>query len=91
MCFQVVNGIIQLNLYVDEVITLTTVTTGNKGHHPAPPPAKEFPLPYMEDFESRNTYLWFGELLLIHIHSFMSSKQQCVGVYRKGDNRQQTF
>lgn len=49
---QVINGSFVLDLDVDVVVTLTTLNIGNKGSHPVPPPAKEFPLPYMEDFES---------------------------------------
>ena len=50
---QVTNGEFTLDLDVDVVITLTTVTTGNKGSHPPPPPVKDFPLPYMDNFESK--------------------------------------
>ncbi|XP_052772660.1 galactocerebrosidase-like [Mya arenaria] len=51
---QVVNGRVKLSLNPDEVVTLTTVTTGNHGNYPAPPPSKDFPLPYTEDFERYN-------------------------------------
>ncbi|WAR21710.1 GALC-like protein [Mya arenaria] len=50
----VVNGRVKLSLNPDEVVTLTTVTTGNHGNYPAPPPSKDFPLPYTEDFERYN-------------------------------------
>ncbi|XP_052227631.1 galactocerebrosidase-like [Dreissena polymorpha] len=49
---KVVDGRVKLQLNVDELVTLTTVTTGNKGSHPDPPPDTEFPLPYKEDFEN---------------------------------------
>lgn len=48
---KVVNGSIYLTLNVDEVITLTTLDKGFKGHHPDPPPAKPFPLPFSENFD----------------------------------------
>lgn len=47
-------------LDVDIVITLTTLASGNKGSYPSPPPAEEFPLPYMEDFERKLTYIQYG-------------------------------
>jgi hypothetical protein len=49
---QVIDGEFTLDLDIDAVITLTTLNTGNKGSHPSPPPVKDFPLPYMENFES---------------------------------------
>ncbi|KAJ8298792.1 hypothetical protein KUTeg_022852, partial [Tegillarca granosa] len=49
---QVVNGQITLSLGLDEVYTLTTLTIGQKGSYPLPPPQKPFPLPYTEDFEN---------------------------------------
>ncbi|XP_046334225.2 galactocerebrosidase-like isoform X1 [Haliotis rufescens] len=48
---KVTNGQVTLNVGVDEVWTLTTVSTGNKGSYPPPPPTKTFPLPYQDDFE----------------------------------------
>ncbi|XP_005089504.1 galactocerebrosidase isoform X2 [Aplysia californica] len=51
-----VNGKAQLSLGLDEVITLTTMTTGQKGVYPEPPPSQPFPLPYTEDFESYSLY-----------------------------------
>ncbi|ESO82898.1 hypothetical protein LOTGIDRAFT_92651, partial [Lottia gigantea] len=48
---QVVNNVISLKLDVDEIWTLTTITTGCKGQHPIPPPSKPFPLPYFDNFD----------------------------------------
>ncbi|XP_052070764.1 galactocerebrosidase-like isoform X5 [Mytilus californianus] len=48
------DGKINLNPYPDMVITLTTLTTGQKGSHPEPPPDKPFPFPYTENFEEYN-------------------------------------
>ena len=52
-CFQVIGGIVNLNLGLDEVITLTTLNTGSKGQYPDPPPKEPFPLPYTDDFECK--------------------------------------
>ncbi|XP_046334145.2 galactocerebrosidase-like [Haliotis rufescens] len=49
---QTVDGQLNLALGVNEMYTLTTLTSGNKGAYTQPPPSKPFPLPYMEDFES---------------------------------------
>ena len=49
---QPVGGEFTLQLGVDELYTLTTVSTGQKGAYPQPPPSKPFPLPYFDDFES---------------------------------------
>ncbi|GFR87702.1 galactocerebrosidase [Elysia marginata] len=45
------NGQATLYLGLDEVFTLTTITTGNKGSYPRPPGPKPFPLPYSDNFE----------------------------------------
>ncbi|XP_071090451.1 galactocerebrosidase-like [Haliotis cracherodii] len=50
---KVVDGVLNLDLQPDQVYTFTTLNTGHKGSFPdAPPPAKPFPLPYTDDFES---------------------------------------
>ncbi|KAL4231126.1 hypothetical protein ACF0H5_008709 [Mactra antiquata] len=55
---EVINGEFNLDLDVDVVITLTTVANKNNKSYPSPPPpAKEFPLPYNEDFENRSQVL----------------------------------
>ncbi|CAG5133965.1 unnamed protein product, partial [Candidula unifasciata] len=48
---EVVNGSVQLSLGLDEMYTLTTVSTGLKGSYPPPPESRPFPLPYSDDFE----------------------------------------
>lgn len=50
---QVSNGFFTLNLDVDEVYTITTVTSGNKGLHPDPPASAPFPNNYSDDFKVR--------------------------------------
>ncbi|KAK7508505.1 hypothetical protein BaRGS_00000071 [Batillaria attramentaria] len=46
-------GMATLALDVDEVYTLTTLTTGRKGGpETPPPPSQPFPLPYSDDFEN---------------------------------------
>ena len=49
--FQFKDGKAQLKLGLDEVWTLTTVKTGQKGMYADPPASKPFPLPYTDDFE----------------------------------------
>ncbi|KAK1158812.1 galactocerebrosidase isoform X2 [Acipenser oxyrinchus oxyrinchus] len=48
------DGSFTLNLNVDEVYTLTTITTGKKGSYPKPPDSKPFPKKYLDDFNVRN-------------------------------------
>ncbi|XP_046548389.1 galactocerebrosidase-like [Haliotis rubra] len=48
---KVTNGKVTFSVGVDEVWTLTTVTTGNKGSYPPPPQSKGFPLPYLDEFD----------------------------------------
>ncbi|XP_023681126.1 galactocerebrosidase isoform X2 [Paramormyrops kingsleyae] len=51
---QLVDGSFTLDLDVDEVYTLTTITTGQKGVYPPPPPTAPFPKVYKDDFKVRN-------------------------------------
>ncbi|XP_028294488.1 galactocerebrosidase isoform X2 [Gouania willdenowi] len=51
---KVTNGSVSLKLAVDEVYTLTTITTGTKGSYPAPPPSARFPKTYSDNFNVRN-------------------------------------
>ncbi|XP_046548297.1 galactocerebrosidase-like [Haliotis rubra] len=53
---QVIDGKINMNLDVNQVYTLTTLTTGGKGSYPPPPSSKPFPLPYMDDFNGYREY-----------------------------------
>ncbi|XP_053553556.1 galactocerebrosidase isoform X1 [Bombina bombina] len=48
------NGSFTLELGVDEVYTLTTITTGQKGSYPDPPQSQPFPRKYKDDFNVRN-------------------------------------
>ncbi|KAG9344724.1 hypothetical protein JZ751_010411 [Albula glossodonta] len=48
------DGTFTLALEPDEVYTLTTITTGQKGSHPAPPASAPFPRSYKDDFNVRN-------------------------------------
>ena len=47
---QFVNGQAKLDLGVDEVYTLTTLSTGQKGAHPKPPAPMKFPQVIADDF-----------------------------------------
>ncbi|XP_076834877.1 galactocerebrosidase [Brachyhypopomus gauderio] len=47
---KVSNGSFTLDLDVDEVYTVTTITTGLKGSYPEPPPSAPFPKTYKDDF-----------------------------------------
>ena len=55
-----IGGIVNLNLGLDEVITLTTLNTGSKGQYPDPPPKEPFPLPYTDDFECKSFKLFLS-------------------------------
>ncbi|XP_059159371.1 galactocerebrosidase-like isoform X2 [Physella acuta] len=47
----VVDGAVSLTVGVDEIYSLTTLSTGYHGKHPDPPESAPFPLPFVEDFE----------------------------------------
>ncbi|KAJ7345082.1 hypothetical protein JRQ81_001032 [Phrynocephalus forsythii] len=47
-------GVVTLNLGLDEVYTLTTLTTGHKGSLAEPPPSHPFPSNYKDDFNIRD-------------------------------------
>ena len=49
--FQFTDGKAQLSLGVDEIYTLSTITTGNKGAHPNPPQSSPFPQVVSDMFE----------------------------------------
>ena len=54
---QVNKGTVSLNLGLDQIYTLTTITDrGSKGTHPTPPISKPFPLPYSDDYESNRIF-----------------------------------
>lgn len=48
------DGSFSLNLAEDEVYTLTTIRTGQKGTFPEPPPSARFPKAYKDNFDIRN-------------------------------------
>ncbi|XP_056666565.1 galactocerebrosidase-like isoform X2 [Monodelphis domestica] len=47
---QITDGTVTLQLGLDEVYTLTTITTGHKGWHPTPPESQPFPIKFKDDF-----------------------------------------
>uniref|UniRef100_A0A8D3DL53 Galactocerebrosidase n=1 Tax=Scophthalmus maximus TaxID=52904 RepID=A0A8D3DL53_SCOMX len=51
---ELLDGSFTLNLAEDEVYTLTTITTGQKGSYPEPPASARFPKVYKDDFSVRN-------------------------------------
>ncbi|KAM4690299.1 galactocerebrosidase isoform 1-T1 [Rhinophrynus dorsalis] len=51
---QIQNSSFTLELGVDEVYTITTLTTGQKGAFPEPPKSQPFPRKYKDDFNVRN-------------------------------------
>lgn len=51
---KVFDGFFTLSLGVDEVYTLTTITSGQKGHYTDPPSSVPFPKKYLDDFNVRN-------------------------------------
>ncbi|XP_051724527.1 galactocerebrosidase [Ctenopharyngodon idella] len=48
---KVIKGYFSLEIDVDEVYTFTTVTNGQKGSYPDPPPSAHFPKTYKDDFD----------------------------------------
>ncbi|XP_075048571.1 galactocerebrosidase isoform X2 [Mixophyes fleayi] len=48
------SGSFTLELGVDEIYTLTTLKTGQKGSYPDPPKSQPFPVKYKDDFNIRN-------------------------------------
>lgn len=51
----VVAGKVTIALEVDSIYTLTTLTTGNKGTFPAPPPPAVFPAVHVDNFDACKT------------------------------------
>ncbi|KAK5856924.1 hypothetical protein PBY51_010203 [Eleginops maclovinus] len=51
---KLVDGSFTLSLAEDEVYTLTTVTSGQKGSYPGSPPSAHFPKQYKDNFDVRN-------------------------------------
>lgn len=49
---EVVDGSVTVDISVGDLVTLTTLTTGNKGAHPAPPSPAPFPLPWSDSFDA---------------------------------------
>ncbi|XP_041070917.1 galactocerebrosidase isoform X2 [Carcharodon carcharias] len=47
---KLVNGSFSLQLKLDEICTITTISTGNRGSFPKPPASKSFPKQYKDDF-----------------------------------------
>ncbi|XP_072424371.1 galactocerebrosidase isoform X2 [Chiloscyllium punctatum] len=45
-----INGSFQLQLELDEIFTITTISTGNRGSFPEPPPSTSFPKVYKDNF-----------------------------------------
>jgi hypothetical protein len=47
----VVDGVFQLSLNVNSIVTITSMlNVGSHGVHPSPPDPEPFPLPYADDF-----------------------------------------
>ncbi|XP_044520922.1 galactocerebrosidase-like [Gracilinanus agilis] len=53
---KVIEGIVTLQLGIDELYTLTTLTTGQKGSHPTPPESRPFPSTFEDNFDVGNPY-----------------------------------
>ncbi|XP_043553098.1 galactocerebrosidase isoform X3 [Chiloscyllium plagiosum] len=45
-----INGSFSLQLELDEIFTITTISTGNRGSFPEPPPSTSFPRVYKDNF-----------------------------------------
>ncbi|GFN82408.1 galactocerebrosidase [Plakobranchus ocellatus] len=46
-----INGAANVFIDLNQIITLTTLNTGNKGSHPPPPQHVAFPLPFSDNYE----------------------------------------
>uniref|UniRef100_A0AAY4AZB8 Galactocerebrosidase n=1 Tax=Denticeps clupeoides TaxID=299321 RepID=A0AAY4AZB8_9TELE len=53
---KVTEGFFTLSIGVDEVYTLTSVTTGQKGTYPDPPSSTPFPKSYYDDFDESPSF-----------------------------------
>ncbi len=64
-----------MDLDINEVYTLTTLTSGNMGHYDAPPPVTPFPVPYSEDFQSKKSSILnvFHLIIVSHMHNYERS------------------
>ncbi|XP_056666555.1 galactocerebrosidase-like isoform X2 [Monodelphis domestica] len=51
----IIDGTVTLKLGVDELYTLTTITTGQKGSHPIPPESRPFPSNFEDNFNVDQT------------------------------------
>ena len=49
------DGVFSVSLPVDTVMTITTLTGQEKGSFSGIPPSAPFPIPYSDDFDSRDT------------------------------------
>jgi len=62
---EVKNGQVTIRVLPNELYTLTTLSTGNKGKHTSPAP-KAFPLPYKQDFDKETVnappYMWYDQM-----------------------------
>lgn len=68
---QVIEGSFSIELDVDEVYTFTTVTNGQKGSYPDPPPTAPFPKKYKDDFDvSKQLYCHFFPLFDNYYNAF---------------------
>uniref|UniRef100_A0AAY4AYB7 Galactocerebrosidase n=1 Tax=Denticeps clupeoides TaxID=299321 RepID=A0AAY4AYB7_9TELE len=66
---KVTEGFFTLSIGVDEVYTLTSVTTGQKGTYPDPPSSTPFPKSYYDDFDVRK-----NPLPLMKLHTLLTRR-----------------
>lgn len=53
----VVNGSVTIHLEPDQLVTLTTLETGQKGNYGSIPASASFPLPYVDNFDGNGTFM----------------------------------
>ena len=78
---KVVDNRVTITVNPEEIYTLTTLTTGNKGSH-TPPVDSDFPLPYHQTFDDEVEFapaaLWYDQMGAWEVHARDDGKGQAM-------------